>query len=183
MNDIQFLEVMAFLSAAYPRHNLTDETLAAYRAILGDLSADLLKAAALQIASRDSPWFPAAGQLRAAAFRLLEREAGVPNMGEAWGEVVRKIGEDGHIRVPEFSNPLIQAAVNGVGGWRELCMSENFVADRARFLQVYEVLAKRERETVAMLPAVADAVAALTDGWASKQLSDGRGDVRPAAGA
>jgi hypothetical protein len=166
---------MAFLSASYPRHQLTDETLEAYRAIVGDLDVALFRAAALQIASRDSPWFPAAGELRSAAFRLLERQAGVPSAGEAWGEVVRKIGEDGHIRVPEFSNPLIKAAVEGVGGWRELCFSENSVADRARFLQVYEVLAKRERETAAMLPAVSDAISQLADGWESKRLEAGSG--------
>jgi hypothetical protein len=174
MNHKEFVGVMAFLSAAYPRYQLTDETLEAYRAIVGDLSVDLLRAAALQIASRDSPWFPSAGELRSAAFRLLEREAGVPSAGEAWGEVVRLIGTDGHIRVPEFSNPLIKMAVDGVGGWRELCFSENSVADRARFLQVYEVLAKREREAAVQLPAVAEAVKALAAGE-SRMLEVGNG--------
>jgi len=33
-------------------------------------------------------------------------------------------------------------------------MSENAVADRARFVQAYETLAKRERAQIRMLPAV-----------------------------
>jgi len=166
MTDEEFLQVMTFLSASYPRHQLTPDTMEAYRAIVGDLDVVLFRAAALQIASRDSPWFPSAGELRSAAFRLLEREAGVPSAGDAWGEVVRKIGEDGHIRIPEFSHPLIKSAVDGVGGWRELCFSENSVADRARFLQVYEAMSTRERETVAMLPVVKE----LADVWQRRQL-------------
>ncbi len=173
MDKVEFAKILATLAALYPRYELKKETIAAYHAILGDLSVDLLRAAALQIASRDSPWFPAAGELRAAAFRLLEREAGVPSAGEAWGEVVRKIGADGHVRIPEFSHPLIERAVEGVGGWRELCFSVNSVADRARFLQVYGELAGREREAVAMLPEVRSAVAQLAAGWDAKRLGAG----------
>jgi len=173
MTDEEFLQVMTFLSASYPRHQLTDETLEAYRAIVGDLDVALFRAAALQIASRDSPWFPSAGQLRQAAFRLLEREAGVPDAGTAWGEVCKLIREVGHWGVPEYSHPLIGAAVDGIGGWADLCKNDNKVADRARFLQVYEVMATRERETVAMLPPVREAIAQLAGAWERKRLEAG----------
>ncbi len=177
MDKVEFAKILATLAALYPRYELKKETIAAYHAILGDLSVDLLRAAALQIASRDSPWFPAAGELRAAAFRLLEREAGVPSAGEAWGEVCKRIGDTGSWGTPEFTHPLIQEAIEGIGGWMDICRSEGSrVADRARFLQVYGELAGREREAVAMLPEVRSAVAQLAAGWDAKRL--GAGDVK-----
>lgn len=160
----EFGIIMTALAALFPRFQLKRDTIDAYYAILGDLPADLLRAATLEIGSRDSPWFPAAGELRAAAFRLVERQNGVLTAGEAWAEVTQKIHEDGHWRGPEFSNPLIADAVKGVGGFRGLCFSENVVADRARFYQVYEILAKRRTATMAMLPAVRAVAAQLMAG-------------------
>ena len=37
-------------------------------------------------------------------------------------------------------------------GWRELCVSENQVADRARFLQTYEQLSDRQEQGDKLLP-------------------------------
>lgn len=161
IDKLEFGKILAVLEDLYPRFKLEARVVEAYYAILKDLPVDLLKAAALQIGAT-SKWFPAASELRSAAFDLVEHEDGVPTAGQAWGEVVRKIGTDGYIRTPEFSHPLVGDAVEAVGGWRELCFGTNFVADRARYLQVYEALVKRQRFTVAMLPEVREVAARLS---------------------
>jgi len=145
---------MQFLNSAYPRFTLEPETIEVYYQILSDLPLDLVEAAILQLITEDSPWCPSVGQIRSCAFDMLDRESGVPTAWDAWAEVTRRFGTHGHSRLPEFSHPLIKQAVDGVGGWRALCMSENAIADRARFVQAYETLAKRERAQSRMLPQV-----------------------------
>lgn len=158
-DDLAFNKVMAVLAATYPRMELTPETLTAYHAILGDLPPDLLKAATLHLAAT-SKWFPAASEIRATAFELVEREAGVPDAYQAWAEVLQNMrtGGGAYSR-PEWSHPAIGATVEAVGGYRYLCHSENAVADRARFVEAFRVMLKRERATVRMLPAVAETIA------------------------
>jgi hypothetical protein len=126
---------MQFLNSAYPRFTLEPETIEVYYQILSDLPLDLVKAAILQLITEDSPWCPSVGQIRSCAFDLLDRESGVPTAWDAWAEVTKRFGTHGHASLPEFSHPLIKSAVDGVGGWRELCMSTNAIADRARFVQ------------------------------------------------
>jgi len=151
----EFRKLMQFLNNAYPRFTLEPETIEVYYQILSDLPLDLVKAAILQLITEDSPWCPAVGQIRSCAFDLLDRESGVPTAWDAWAEVCKRIGDHGNTcppSLPEFSHPLIQCTVDGVGGWLDLCMSMNRIADRARFVQAYEALAKRERMQVRMLP-------------------------------
>lgn len=155
----EFRKLMQFLSKAYPRFSLEPETIEVYYQVLSDLSLDLVKAAILQLITEDSPWCPSVGQIRSCAFDLLDHQAGVPTAWDAWAEVCARIGDCGWlgdcgVPSPEFSHPLIQCTVNAVGGWLRLCMSTNSVADRARFAQAYETLAKRERIQVRMLPQV-----------------------------
>jgi hypothetical protein len=169
---VEVTKTLTFLAALYPRYALTEETIDAYHVILQDLGVGLLKAAAMELGSQDRPFFPSAGELRQAAFDLVARSDGLPTAGEAWAEVCRKIGEDGHIRVPEFSHPLVKQAVDGVGGWLNLCWSVNQVADRARFMEVYKVLMRRRRSDERMLPQVRETAAALA-GREAKRLEGG----------
>ena len=166
----EFRKLMQFLSKAYPRFTLEPETIEVYYQILSDLSLDLVKAAVLQLISDDSPWCPAAGQVRGRAFDLLDRESGVPSAWDAWAEVTKRFGTHGHSRLPEFSHPLIKRTVDGVGGWRELCMSTNAVADRARFVQAYEAIVRRERALTRMLPQVREMLE-LTSGKMKQKIA------------
>ena len=154
MDELEFGKALAVLEDAYPRYTLEPRVVRTWYAILGDLDPELLKAAVLQIASENRPFLPAPGEVRQCAFDLVDRQSDVPTAWDAWSEVCKRFGTHGHARLPEFSHPLIKRAIDGVGGWRMLCMSENAVADRARFVQAYETLAKRERAQSRMLPQV-----------------------------
>jgi len=149
--------VLNFLINAYPRQEVPRETVKVYLQTLADIPANVLKAAALAHIST-SQWFPSIAELRDQAAHLVERALNIPSAFEAWDEVTRTIRELGSYRWPVFSHPLIGKAVDGVGGWKGLCMSENQIADRARFFQVYEAYARRMQADHRMLPEVAEAI-------------------------
>ena len=154
MDELEFGKALAVLEDAYPRYTLEPRVVRTWYAILGDLEPDLLKAAVLQIASENRPFLPAPGEVRQCAFDLVERHSNFPTAWDAWAEVCKRIGDHGYVRMPEFTHPLIKHTVDCVGGWLQLCWSENAVADRARFIQAYETLAKRKRTQSRMLPQV-----------------------------
>lgn len=156
------LDVLEFLMNAYPNKAIGEETIQIYLRLLADIPADLLKAAALAHVTK-SQFFPTVAELRDAGAALMERALGLPNAYDAWNEVCRAITTHGHYRRPEFSHTLIQKSVDACGGWRALCMSENQVADRARFFQVYETYQGREKEDNRQLPEVSSMIAALSE--------------------
>jgi len=168
-----FKAILAVLASTYPNYKLSAETLNAYHSILADLDVDLLKSATLHIAAT-SKWFPAASEIRAAAFSLVEQSEGVPDAYEAWTQVLSEIGRVGRAGRPNWTHEAVGATVQAIGGWGYLCMSENMVADRARFVEAYGMMVSRERERVRMLPAVQAQIGKLagrlTGGSALKRL-------------
>lgn len=145
-------KVLSFLAALYPKFELTRPTIRAYTTILGDLSEEALEAAAKDLGSR-STFFPAAAELRQAAFDLQQRIEDVPTAYEAWGEVCRAFAGAGR-GLPEFSHELIGDTVKAVGGWRMLGMSTNQTADRARFIEAYKELSQSRKTDERALPEI-----------------------------
>ena len=73
---------------------------------------------------------------------------------DEWGAYQRRAP-----RADDWSHPLIQRAIDGVGGWQALKDPQaNAAADRARFLEAFTVYAARERRDRDMLPCVRQAV-------------------------
>lgn len=143
--------ILAVLSAAFPTFSLTDATMQVYERMLADLDAHLLEAAALQHVA-DNRYFPTISELRA-----LCREIGNPGAlapSEAWGIVIREIQNVGSYGTPNFGDPLITTAVEQIGGWKHLCLSENVIADRARFIDAFRDLRSTVTRELALLPAV-----------------------------
>ena len=157
------------------------EMIHAYHLLLGDLDADRLTEAAMHVISQGT-FFPSAGELRRAYFNLEERAAGVPTADEAWAEV-KSLFHRGYSRYrpptsETFSHPRVEKALQGIGGWRALCQSENDAADRARFIQAYETHTRRDQELSHMLPGVRQVIEELA-GRYRHALASG-GDVRNA---
>ena len=149
------VQVLGVLAAAFPQFNLTKETGAVYSRVLSDVPDELLQHAALDCVSK-CKWFPTVSELRDAALSIKRIGAGEPSAFEAWDEVCRLIRDQGHGSTPEFSHPWIAAAVRQSGGWMRLCMSENSVADRARFLEAFADAQRRNLEADRTLPQVRD---------------------------
>lgn len=170
MTPVQCSKLVAVLLAGFPQARVTDATSALYERMLLDL--DVLAAhAAVERLLATEKWLPPIAAIREAtlAIALGERRPG----GEAWGDVLREIRRVGVNRAPAFEDDLVEKAVHALG-WRELCLSESPVADRARFIELYDqlaVTARREYVTVG-----------LPSGERYKQLSD-RGETRPVSDA
>jgi hypothetical protein len=145
-------ERIAPLASMFPNWHGTPETVEAYVQVLADLDPLMLEAAIFQLLSTRLDFMPTAGTIRQTAYDLSDRAAGRLGPYEAWEAVVRAFADVGAYRSPDFDDPIIGDAVKAVGGWRNLCASDNMVADRARFIDAYTRLSSRRREDEAMLP-------------------------------
>ncbi len=169
----QTAKILGGLAILYPRFNLTRETIHAYHRILGDLPADLLDAAALEI-GRNNTFFPAAAELRKAAFNLTRVADDTPNAQDAWAMVKKAIGAIGYPGgMPDHFPPIVKKAVEGMGGWKSLCMSENNMSDRARFVESFNAYSAREQNMAEMLPQVRAMLPRLGFGNGRKRLQSG----------
>lgn len=77
---------------------------------------------------------------------------------EGWGDVmqaIRKFGSYNEGKAMQSLGGVTRKVVEAIG-FRNLCLSENEMADRAHFLKVYEVMAKRERDDSLMLQSTKD---------------------------
>ena len=127
-------------------------------------------------------WSPSIADIRDS---MAEIQNGGPadDWGEAWDQAmtaIRRFGsydEDGALAsLP----PLTRETVRRIG-YKSLCWSENQVADRANFRQVYEILSKRKVETDKIPLPVRETLKALTASFAKpvdnntkKAISSGR---------
>lgn len=149
-------EILATAAMVYPHANITPGLIRVYIEYLKDIEPQTLDQAVKTCVST-CKFFPTIAEIREAAAEITMRSAGVPAPAEAWGEVVEQMRRVGSYRQPEFSSPVISRVV-GFFGWRELCLSENLVADRARFLQAYEAEVQRGQETLQLLPETREAI-------------------------
>lgn len=152
-NETKVIEVCGIMAAAYPNFNLTKQTIAVYARVLQDVPDEVLEAAALDAVSR-SKFFPTIAELRESAYMISANRLAVPSAFEAWDEVVHQIRDVGSYGEPVFSHPWIGTAIRQIGGWRNICQSENSIADRARFFECYADAERRHDMTAKTLPQV-----------------------------
>lgn len=141
MKESEVTELVAVLVAAFPRPPIAEKTVAIYEQMLRDLAVEVAHRAVARLVAT-SKWLPTIAEIRAAA---VEAQLGARRAGaEAWGDVndaVRRVGRYG---TPKFADPLVAEAVRSLG-WLAICDSTNDVADRARFIELYDSLAVRAR--------------------------------------
>jgi len=111
----------------------------------------------------------------------------VPLANDAWAEVVGRVRKGGfwyadenglyHRRAPtagDWSHPLIDRAIEGIGGWRSLTDPDALDGvNRARFLEAYRTYQERQRQDQALLPMVREAVGQLRAGRQGGPISLG----------
>lgn len=131
-----------------------EDMTAAWTFVLDDIAAAAALPALKRVLAEGDGKIPAPGQIR----KIVDMAAHGRRRhgGDAWGDVLREIGRSGRYRSPSFADEVTARAVARLG-WRELCDSENPVADRARFVQLYDQLATEavSDRAVASLPGVA----------------------------
>lgn len=169
----ELAKVVGFLAASFPAARITDQTIEAYIAMLGDVPIEILRVAVQQCAN-DSKFFPSLAEIR-------ERVAIVSgparaNSAEAWEQVMIAMKRHGFYKRPSFDDSLLQRAVDAMD-WQALCSSENTIADRAHFMKIYDQLAERERRESQLLPLSKSLRAELT-GNGRKQITGADEAVR-----
>lgn len=172
---------VALIVAAYPRQEFPPASQKLYVEMLADLDGPLLIAAVKDYVTQGT-FLPSIAELRNAAYALTAQAAGLLDAYSAWEKVTVEIRHTGYHRTPELDELTMQA-VRSVGGWRNLCMSENIVADRARFIDAYEIFLRREQVQAVRLPGVAQLVEGMS---ATRKLGQGGeeldgADMRPGA--
>lgn len=95
-----------------------------------------------------------------ADIRSMVVETGVKSATEAWEEVTVAIckygakgGKDALAGMSDTTRRIVKSI-----GWRNLCLSESVLADRAHFMRMYKELSNKEEKLVLMSPEVRDAI-------------------------
>ena len=152
-------KIMGVMAHAYPRYELSADSVKLYAQLLADIPADVLEASAKQLMV-EMKFFPSIAEWREKAQYLMVGIQNIPSAFEAWGNAIAEINRCGDYtryaistRTPEYSHPLVEKAVNIIG-YRNLAESENEVADRAHFFKIYESLLSRAEEELKLLPEV-----------------------------
>lgn len=145
MTKIEAMKLAAMLIAAWPHTKALPQTVEVYE--MGILHLDqavALKTFHRMLATRN--YLPSVAEFLHAAAEI--ERGPVRAGGEGWGEVRRAIGRYGVYRVPgkdfSFADDTVTRCVDALG-WANLCNSENESADRARFIELYDKLAKGSR--------------------------------------
>lgn len=97
-------------------------------------------------------WSPTIADIRSTSADLMQGE--MPDWGAGWERVVKCIGAYGYNRQDEALETMDEITRQCVKrlGWMNLCSSENLMADRANFRQIYEELSTRKHHQQ-MIPA------------------------------
>lgn len=150
-------KLMAIMTLAYPKYELKDGTVDVYAKILADIPGEILETSMKEILASNI-WFPSIAEWRNKSIDLMLGTQNIPTAAEAWEQAMREVNRCGDYyrysqrpRVPEYSHPLIEKAVDVIG-YAHLVESDNLIADRAHFFKIYDALLQRSKEDVRMLP-------------------------------
>jgi hypothetical protein len=160
-------QILKVIAAAYPRFELSEETVMVWARFLSDLDDDLLEAAVAKfISSSDHAFPPSIPEIRRAASDIRRAVAGVPTAFEAWEEVVRaphpnpiRQFKDGAFVEPteyEWSHPLVGMVAKQLGWWRTFpnMSADKIGIDRAHFIKAYDAAASKKLDEETQLPKV-----------------------------
>jgi hypothetical protein len=165
MTDQKRFVVVALLLAAFPNIPAPTATMNLYVEMLSDIPEEVLATATRHVISRHKfNCWPTIAEIREACVNMQTGANRFPTAFDAWCQVQKAIRDIGSYKYPTFENPLIEKSINGIGGWKLLCLSENQTADRARFIEAYDIFLKRATEDTYTLPEVADLTKRLSAG-------------------
>lgn len=173
MNAKEFGNFAAALRTYYSRENIlpNQQAMELWFRQLQDIPYDAAEAILSKWVATNK-WSPSIADIRDGMAEI-QRGGPAPDWGDGWNQAmtaIRKFGSYGEEEALASLPPLTRETVRRLG-YKSLCWSENQVADRANFRQVYEILEKRKIETDKIPLPVQQKLAALTAGFA-KPMDD-----------
>ena len=147
MERQEVIKLLGFLTEFYPRRMGSGDaelTAQAWGAVLLDADAESVMTAAIAWVRSDQPHPPTPGQLAA------QRNGSGLTASEAWGTVISAIRDTGYAEEPDLPDETM-TAIRAVGGdWGSMCKgleSRDVPSLRARFLEAYENIGARKRQS------------------------------------
>lgn len=169
MNKKEFSQLSIGLKASYPRFQMlvTDDEMSFWYTMLQDIDYKVAQNAVLEYIST-SIFPPSIAEIRKLCMERCKRSA--LSFDEAWGIVQKAIATYGRDRPREAFETMDELTLTVVKnlGWRNLCMSENQVADRANFREIYEVKARALQASDQLPEFVMEGKALLIEQYASE---------------
>lgn len=165
MNTQEAIALLWLVKAHWPRFEIfgADQLplqAGAWLDVLADIDLPDARGALANLSATGREFPPSAGQVRLEALRLREGPA-TPDPDRALAEVLDQIRRVGYVGTPTWSHPVIDEAVTALGGWPDVCASDNPDAFRAHFLRIYERAAARHDRAERTPPVLAELVAGL----------------------
>lgn len=148
MNTKEFTTLAAAIKTFYPRERIlpNEQAMELWYGQLKDIPYEVAVTALNKWVSTNK-WSPSIADIRELATSI--QHGDIPDWGESWEKVCaacRKFGRDRSREALESFDDLTRESVKRIGGFTYICNSENTVADRARFEQVYNALAERKKK-------------------------------------
>lgn len=146
MTRAEAAEVVFMLFAAYPTAKPDERTFRIYGELLLDVDAKTARAATHRLIAT-SRFVPTISELRAACHAQTH---GAARQGEeAYALLMQAVRKFGRYRKPRITDPIMARCIGLWGSWEDLCSAPaDDPAGRARFIELYETLASRQREDV-----------------------------------
>jgi hypothetical protein len=142
--------IIAQLLAAYPNAQASVETIAIYDRLLCHIPAGELQIIIDQCIV-ECKFLPTVAEIMERYRATIHVAHGVGiTAADGWQEVTRAFWQVGYTGTPIFS-PITARVVASLG-WRELCQSENQMADRAHFMRMYDQIVERNEREQRLLP-------------------------------
>ena len=152
MQRQDFLKIVSAIKTYYPREkNLlpNPQSIELWYQQLKDIDYRVLELAVNKWASTQK-WSPSIADLRETVAEFITQENDSPDSwSNAWERVIKSIGQFGIYRVDEALNYIgeySQIARDATErlGFKNICLSDNITADRARFSEIYKSLSDRQ---------------------------------------
>lgn len=148
MTRKEFGLFVAALKTYYPRETTllpNQQAMKLWYRQLQDIPYEVAEAALNKWVATNK-WSPSIADIREMAASVTHGDA--PDWGDAWETVlqaIRKYGSYNEKAALESMDELTRTVVKRLG-FRDICMSENIVADRANFRMIYEQLTERKKK-------------------------------------
>ena len=152
----EFVTLVLAMQAMYGDEFIgTEEAMDVWFALLYDLDYKILSKA-LQKHMLTNKFKPTVAELREIYADLIC--PAISDWSEGWEKVSRAIGHYGMYRTEEAMESLDEVTREAVKrlGFQNICLSENIVADRARFAEIYQAIQQRKRIAVNIGSALPD---------------------------
>ena len=152
----EFATLVLAMQAMYGEEFIgTEEAMDVWFALLHDLDYQILSKA-LQKHMLTNKFKPTVAELREIYADLICPV--ISDWSEGWEKVSKAIGHYGMYRTEEAMESFDEVTREAVKrlGFQNICLSENIVADRARFAEIYQAIQQRKRIAVNIGSALLD---------------------------